>query len=294
MSMNDGPRLLVTGASGHMGRRVIELLLEANAGTILAATRSPEKLTGFAERGVNVRYANFDEADSLAKAFAGVDRLLLISTGSLEPGMRIKQHLTAVKAAEDAGVKHVLYTSIIAADDTPVIFATDHAGTERALADSSMGWTILRNSIYMEVLVPTLRQAYQIGGLYNAAGDGKLAYVAREDCARAAAAALASSFDGRRKLDVTGPDALSQAEVAATASDVTGKPLNYVPLELEAAIEGMVGAGLPRPAAETYASIDTAIAQGKFDTVSNTVEDLTGRKPVRFADFLAAHKAELT
>lgn len=287
------PRLLVTGASGQLGQRVLELLLEAKAGQIIAATRTPDKLADFAEQGVIVRYADFDDAASLANAFAGVDRLLLISTDAMGGDKRLNQHVAAVKAAEAAGVKHVIYTSLIEATNTPVLLAPDHAGTERALAESSMGWTILRNNIYMDLLVPTLNQAFSMGGLFNAAGDGKTAYVTREDCARVAAAALASSFDRTQILDITGSEALSQSDIAQLASQITGQTLNYIPLELDALIEGMVGAGLPHPAAEVYASFDTATAQGKFQVVSNTLEELTGQPPIRLADLLVAHKDAL-
>ena len=286
--------LLVTGASGQMGRRVVELLLESHEGPIIAATRSPQKLADFAQRGVDVRYANFDEPASLATAFAGVDRLLLISTDALgEPNKRLNQHVAAVTAAEQAGVKHVVYTSLVNADDTPVIFAPDHAGTEQALAASSLGWTVLRNNLYMDLLVQTVSQGYQMGSIYSAAGEGKTAYITREDCARAAAAALAAPFDGTRILNITGPQALSAAEIAGIASGLTGKSLSYTFVPLEAVIQGMVGAGLPQPLAETFASIDSAIAAGKMAAVSPAFEELTGHTPTSALDFLKAHEAAL-
>lgn len=290
MSKNHQPVLLVTGASGHLGRRVIELLLEARAGTIIAGTRTPEKLADFSARGVLVRQADFNDSASLEAAFAGVDRLLLISTDALgEPGLRLQQHRTAVKAAEKVGVSHVVYTSLVGpGPDSPVLFAPDHYGTEAALADSTLNWTVLRNNIYAEVLLGSLGQATQTGQLFSAAAQGKTAYVTREDCARSAAAALAAPFNGRRILDITGPEALTQADLAALATKIVGKPIIYVPLELEQLIQGMVGAGLPRPVAEIYASIDTAIAQGQFDVVSNAVEELTGCKPASVAEFLTA------
>jgi NAD(P)H dehydrogenase (quinone) len=289
MSKNHQPVLLVTGASGHLGRRVIELLLEAQAGTIIATTRTPEQLADFSARGVLVRQADFNDPASLSIAFAGVDRLLLISTDTFEPGLRLHQHRTAIKAAQEAGVSHVVYTSLVGSGpESPVLFAPDHHGTEAALADSTLTWTVLRNNLYAEVLLGSLGQAIQTGQLFSAAAQGKTAYVTREDCARAAAAALASPFNGRRTLDITGPEALSQADLAVLAAQITGKSITTVPLELEKLIQGMVGAGLPRPIAEIYASIDTAIAQGQFDVVSHAVEELTGAKPAPAAEFLTA------
>ncbi|MEZ4669441.1 MAG: SDR family oxidoreductase [Anaerolineae bacterium] len=288
-----GSTLLVTGASGHLGRRVIELLLEAQAGPIIAATRTPEKLSDFSAKGVTVRQASFDNPASLATAFAGVDRLLLISTDATSvPGFRLNQHVTAVKAAQAAGVQHIIYTSIVnPGPETPVLLAPDHYGTEAALTESTMGWTSLRNNLYADMLPGSLSRAIEIGQHYSAAGDGKTAYVTREDCARTAAAALASDFTGRRALDVTGPQALSQADLVALASKISGKSVTYVPISAEAAVAGMVGAGLPESAAELYVSFDTAIAQGIFQDVSNTVEELSGKKPIAVESLLASELA---
>lgn len=156
-----------------------------------------------------------------------------------------------------------------------------------------MGWTVLRENIYMDLFLMSIPQAVQIGKLFNAVGDGKAAYITREDCARAAAAALASKFEGRRVLEITGPEAVSQYDVAKIASQVTGHEISYVPLNLETLVQNMVSAGLPRPVAEGFASFDAAIAQDKFSNVSDTVEDLTGRKPTSVADFLAVHRESL-
>jgi NAD(P)H dehydrogenase (quinone) len=295
MSEKRQQTLLVTGASGHFGQRVVELLLEAQAGVIVAATRAPDKVAHFSQQGVIVRSADFDDPVSLVEAFRGVDRLLIISTDMVsESGRRIRQHQAAVKAAEQAEVKHVLYTSIVnPTPDSPVLLAADHRATEEALLATRMGWTALRNNIYAETLLPTLTQAVQTGQLFSAAGEGKTAYVTREDCARAAAAALASSFDGHRALDITGPEALSQADLARITTEITGRQVRYVPLELEGLIQSMVAAGLPRPVAESYASFDSGVAQGIFSGISNAFEELTGRKPTSIAEFLTAHREVL-
>ncbi len=184
--------LLITGASGQLGRRVLELLLDAGAGKLIATTRNPEKLAELARRGVVVRKADFDDAASLPAAFAGAGRLLLISTDAVgTPGRRIAQHRAAVDAAVRAGVKHVVYTSLTRPEPgSPVTFASDHYGTEQALAASPLGWTILRNNVYTDFLLRSLPQAVATGKLVAAAGDGGAGYVTREDCARVAAAAL--------------------------------------------------------------------------------------------------------
>ncbi len=283
-------KLLVTGASGHLGQRVLELLLEAGENSIIATTRHPEKLAQFANRGVDVRYASFDEPESLKTAFEGATRLLLISTDALdEVGKRLRQHQIAVKAAVEAGVSHIVYTSLVGADDSPVLFAPDHAGTEQAIIQSGVGYTILRNNLYMDLLIQSVSQAYQIGGIFGATADGKTSYITREDCAHVAASALSASFTGKRILNITGAEALSQADIATIASTITGKPLGYTPIPLEALIEAMVGAGLPKPVAEVYASIDVAVAQGKMSVVSSDFKTLTGREPMKASAFLKAH-----
>ena len=293
MSASTQPTLLVTGASGHLGQRVLELLLETGTGPIVATTRTPDKLAAFRQRGVIVRHADFDDPATLAEAFQGVDRLLLISTDATDqPGKRLAQHRAAVQAAQEAGVRHVVYTSLThPGPESPISIAPDHHGTEEALRASTLGWTMLRNNVYAEMLVGALRNALQRGGkLFSAAGDGKAGYVTREDCARVAAAALAAPFDGQRVLDITGPAALSQADVAAIGSAVTGQAITYVPLDLDVLTKNLVAAGLPQSVVDLIASFDAGIAQGTLDVISSAVEDLTGRPPMSVRAFLAGQR----
>jgi NAD(P)H dehydrogenase (quinone) len=287
--------LLVTGASGHLGRHVVELLLEAEAGHLIATTRSPEKLTDLAERGVEVRQADFDQPEGLATAFAGADRLLLISTDALMvPGQRLTQHRAAVEAAVQAGVKHVVYTSLIRPEPgSPITIAGDHYGTEQALAASPLDWTVLRNNVYTNTLLMSLPQAVTTGQLVAAAGDGGVGYVTREDCTRAAAAALNATTSGRTTLDVTGPEVVTYTELAQIASDITGRPVSYVKVPLEEMVKGMVEAGLPQGPAEALASFHTATAQGTLAIATDTVTELTGTAPQSVRDFLLAHKEAL-
>ncbi len=293
--MSNQATLLVTGASGQLAHRVVQLLLEAGVPpeNIIATTRTPESLTEVAAQGVSVRYADFDDPASLVNAFTGADRLLLISTHIFgEP--RQRQHLNAVKAAEAAGVRHVIYTSLTnPGSESPVVLAPDHDTTEKALEASELDWTILRNNVYADGLANTLAQAVQGGQLVNAVGAGKIGYVYREDCARAAAAVLASDSSGRQVLDITGLEAISQAELAAIASRVSGKDIAYVSVPPEAQVQTLVGFGLPQPVAELIVSFDTAGAQGVLDLTTNTVESLTGRKPTRVSEQVASDLAAL-
>src|SRR4051794_23190970 len=163
--MDKNRTLLVTGASGQLGRRVVELLLDAKAGTVIAATRDPAKVADLAARGAVVRKADFEDEASLAEAFAGVDRLLLVSTDAVDrPGRRIAQHEAAVRAAVRAGVKHIVYTSMPNPGvDSPVSIAVDHRKTEEAITATSLGFTILRNNLYTDLLLQSLPRAVATG-----------------------------------------------------------------------------------------------------------------------------------
>lgn len=283
--------LLVTGASGQLGQRVVELLLEAGHKQIIATTRNPEKLARFSEQGVTVRAADFDNPASLPAAFEGADRMLLISTDALDyPGHRLEQQINAIKAAEAANIKHVLYTSIQnPVKESPVFVVADHGGTEEALKNSSLGWTALRVNLYAEYLLGALKSAIETGSIFSATGDGKAAFIAREDVARAAAAALASDTTENRAIDITGQEAVSYYDVAVILTDILGKEVTYTPLTLEAAVQGMVGAGFPEPMAQAFASFDEGIAKGWLAPISTTVKDLTGQAPMTMHEFLAAN-----
>jgi NAD(P)H dehydrogenase (quinone) len=286
-------KLLVTGASGHLGRRVLELLLAKKAGPIVATTRTPEALKDFAARGVEVRTASFDEPASLAAAFKGTSRALLISTDALDrPGRRVEQHKNAIAALEAAGASHVAYTSLANAyRGSPISLAEDHLQTEARIQSGKLGYSILRNNYYADLVPLALAGAVKTGQLVDAKADGKLAYVTREDCAQIAAAALTDGFDGKRVLEVSGPEAISSAQLAQIASELSGKKITHLSVPLEALIQGMVAHGLPEPVARIYAGFDVATAKGDLATVTDSVEKLTKRQPQTLKSFLAANKA---
>lgn len=281
--------LLVSGASGHLGRLVLEELLASGGGhRLVATTRDPQSLASFAARGVEVRKADFDQGvEELAAAFAGADRLLLVSTNSLDrPGRRAEQHLRAVAAAKVAGVRHLVYTSTVNAQDPGVLLAGDHAATEAALAESGIGHTVLRNCWYAQNLEGDLRHALVSGTLALATGSGRVGFVSREDCARAAAAALSGDFEGVRVLDVTGPEALTVAEVAARLSAVAGKEIAGVALPGPARLQGLEAAGLPSGFAAVLVDSELAMGRGWLDSAPGAVEALTGRAPSSLDGYL--------
>lgn len=286
--------MFVTGASGHLGRRVVELLLEKGAGKIVAGTRKPEKLADLAARGVVVRHADFEDQKGLEAAFSGVDRVLIVSTDAIDkPGRRIAQHKAAVAAAVSAGVKHAIYTSMPNPETSPVIFAPDHLGTEQALKSSGIGYTILRNCWYMDFLTPGLAFAVSSGKLTSATGQGAAPYVTREDCAQAAAAALAASDTSNKTWNITGPDAVTYADLAKLASELTGRPVAFDPVTTEERSAQLIAAGTPEPIVKILISSQLAIAQGKMGTPTTAVKELTGREPMSIREFLTANKAAL-
>lgn len=286
--------LFVTGASGHLGRRVVELLLEKGAGKIIAGTRKPEKTADLAARGAIVRAADFDDPKGLEGALAGVDRVLIISTDAIDrPGRRIAQHKNAVAAATKAGVKHVLYTSMPNPETSPVVFAPDHLGTEQALKASGLTYTILRMSWYTEFLIPTLAPAVASGKLIAATGQGGAPYVTREDCAQAAAAALASDDATDQTWNVTGPDLVTYSDLAKLTSEITGQPVTFEAVTPEERTAQLIALGTPEPIAKLLVSSQVAIAQGKMGTPTTAVKELTGRAPMSVREFLMANRAAL-
>lgn len=292
-------KLLITGASGQFGQRVIHHLLNAlhiDPSRIVAASRQPAALAVLATRGVQVVAADFDNPVSLAQAFAGVERLLLISTDALDrPGLRLQQHRAAVTAAEKAGVRHVVYTSMPSPKESAVLFAPDHAGTEDALAASALpGWTVLRNHWYFENLFMTLPGVLAMGGQwFSAAGEGLLANISRDDLARAAAVVLAGDTQGKSVHTLSGEEALTTAEQAAAIAKALNRPISVIPVPAEGLIQGMVGAGMPRPLAELFASFDTNTAAGHVGRVTSDYRQITGQAPQRLADWLETHKSAL-
>lgn len=278
----------IAGASGQLGQGTAERLLERiSAGELVLVTREPAKLAAFAERGASVRQGDFDDPASLAAAFAGVERLLLISTDAL--GRRVAQHVAAIEAAKGAGVRHVAYTSIgNPTDGNPAGVVGEHKPTEEALAASGLEWTFLRNALYAEYRVPGLQHAIASGRLVHNHGTGRSAWVSRDDCAAVAAAVLAGDGHAGKAYDVTGPELLSGDDLAAIASEVGGVPVEAVSVDDDTFVAGLVESGMPEAYALLLASFGRAIREGQLDQLTTVVPDLTGRAARSLRDLLAA------
>lgn len=286
MSFTD-KQLLVTGASGNLGKGVVAELRRQGAKKVIAATRTPGKHQELAASGVEEREADFDRPGTLHTAFKGVERLLLISTDSLHaPDVRIKQHRAAIQAAVSAGVEHVVYTSLPNAHPTegPSI-PDDHFWTEVALFESGLDWTILRNNLYAEVILRFAQVALKTGKLVSATQSQGRSYVTREDCARTAAAALLNAT-GHSIFDVTGPASVTHDEIASILSRLSGKSVRHVNVTPEEVERGLVAAGIPQFAARSVRELDKETSRGYQAIVTPTVAHFTGRAPTSIEGFL--------
>ena len=280
--------LVITGAGGHLGRRTAELLLDqVDPSSVVLVSRRPHELADLKARGATARAGDFDDPASLPEAFAGGERLLLISTDAV--GRRVPQHRNAIDAARAAGVRAVAYTSLPnPAADNPAVVAQDHRETEALLAASGLQWTLLRNALYSEYRIPEAQMARDSGTFAHNQGGGRTAYVSREDCAATAAAWLAGGAEhAGRTYDITGPELLSADDLARAYAAAGGSPVAAQGQPDDAFVTGLTAAGLPPEVAGLLASFGAAIRDGHLDQRSTAVLDLTGRPPRTLAQVLS-------
>ncbi|AHG40695.1 quinone oxidoreductase [Pseudomonas syringae CC1557] len=254
--------IVVTGATGQLGRLVIEqLLTRLPASQIIAAVRSPEKAADLAALGIQVRQADYSQPSTLDSAFAGAKKLLLVS--SSEVGQRLVQHKAVVDAAKNAGIKLLAYTSVLHADRSALGLAKEHRETEDYLHASGLPFVLLRNGWYTENYVAGAQGALAHGAVLGCAGEGRISSASRLDYAEAAATVLTDDQDqAGRVYELAGDDFYTLADYAAELSRQSGKTLAYVDLpqsEFEAAL---IKAGLPDFVAQLLADSDAAAAKG--------------------------------
>jgi NAD(P)H dehydrogenase (quinone) len=272
----DDDRIIVSGASGNLGGLTVQALLDNGipANRLILVSRTPEELSDYAALGASTRFGDFTEPDSLAAAYAGGKRMLLISIGGGNlPASRPVLHQRAIDAAVAAGVEHIAYTSWIgiSGGETDGI-SSDHLATENILRDSGVAWTMLRNSIYMDGVVQQAAQMVSAGRAVVPPDESPIAYITRADCAAAAATVISTPGHENKIYDITGPALIGTRELAAAASAVTGKTVEIVAGSRD------TPAGLGNPA--------TAIA-------STHVETLIGRPPTSVLELLEANKGAL-
>jgi NAD(P)H dehydrogenase (quinone) len=286
--------VIVTGAAGHLGRLVAEQLLERLAPErLVLVTRRPEALRELRARGADVRYGDFDDRASLRDAFAGGSRMLLISTDAV--GRRVRQHRAAIEAAAAAGVGHLVFTSIVnPVTANPVgANAWEQGKTEVILHRSGLAWTVLRFGSFAELQLPPAATAVKNGRLILNFGDGRMVPISRRDCAEAAAITLTTDGHAGATYDITGPEALTQSDLAELYADLSGQPVKLVPLGDAMLTSVLLAVGTPTSIAVGITAFGRAVRQGYFDVLDPAFERLTGRPPVTLRDVLVAHRADL-
>jgi NAD(P)H dehydrogenase (quinone) len=282
--------ILITGATGHFGTATINFLLKkgVSPATISGLVRNPDKAAGLKEKGINIKTGDYNEYASLVNAFKNVNQLLLVSGNDIT--RRKEQQASAVKAAKEAGVKHILYTSFERKSesvDSPIApIAQSHLATEKFIIESGIPYTILRNNLYMDYVPMFLGEKVLETGVFWPAGNGKLAAVTREDMAEAAANVLTGSGHENKSYHISAPENFSLGDVATILSEVSGKAVPYLDPLAEDYKKALQQAGVPAEYIGVFAGFAEATKQGEFDATSTDLEKLLGRKPLAINEFL--------
>jgi NAD(P)H dehydrogenase (quinone) len=275
--------IAITGATGQFGRLTIPLLQQKlPQEQLVALVRSPAKA---ADLGIEAREADYDRPETLAPALASVDTLLFISASDL--GRRVPQHLAVIAAAKAAGVKRIVYTSLLDADRSIISLAGEHSATEQALRESGIPTTVLRNGWYTENYMASVPGALAHGAFIGSAGEGRIASAARRDYAEAAAVVVAGSGHEGKTYELAGDEAWTLAELAAELSRQSGRDIPYRNLPEADYAAALQGVGLPAPMAQAYASFDAAAARGALFDDSRTLSRLIGRPPTPLSQSVA-------
>lgn len=283
--------IAVTGATGQLGRLVIDALLKRTpAQELVAVVRSPEKAVDLAALGVQVRQGDYNQPQTLAAAFRGVDKVLLIS--SSEVGQREAQHNAAIEAAKAAGVKLLAYTSLLHADSSPMGLADEHRTTEQALIASGVPYVILRNGWYSENYAASIAPALTHGVFIGAADEGKIASATRQDYAEAAAVVLTSDAPVDKVYELAGDEAYTLTQFATEIAQTSGKAVRYQNLPQGDFAAALKAAGLPDGLAEMLADSDANAAKGALYDDSHTLSRLIGRATTPWQDVVKAFVAK--
>jgi NAD(P)H dehydrogenase (quinone) len=269
-------KILVTGATGKLGSKVVESLLKSvPASNLVVSVRNPEKAEGLRNRGVEVRHGDFDRPETLDNAFKGIDRLLIISADG-DNETRIQQHANAVQAAERAGVKFIAYTSIANATESKNLMAPPHVATEAAIIKTGIPYSFLRNNWYLENEIGSIQGALAGAPWVTSAGEGKVGWALQQDYADAAAAVLVGNGHENTVYELSGP-LLTQEELASALGNVSGKNIPVQHVSDEQYAEIMRGIGLPDFVIPIVVGIQESIRNGSLEVNSNDFEKVLGR-----------------
>ncbi|MGW9374981.1 SDR family oxidoreductase [Streptomyces xanthophaeus] len=279
-------RIVVTGATGSLGRLVIEELLErVPAERVAVVVRDKEKAADLAARGIDVRVADYDEPAALAGAFGAGDRVLLIS-GS-EVGRRVPQHTAVIDAAKAAGVAQLAYTGILGGPGADFDLAAEHKATEQAILDSGLPYTFLRNGWYHENYTAQLPAVLEHGTVVGSVGEGRIASAARADYAAAAAVVLTGEGHLDAVYELSGDTAWSLAEYAAEVAGQSGREVAYAEVPADTHLGILTGAGVPEGFAALLVDVDAAISRGRLAGTGGDLARLIGRPTTPVASAIA-------
>lgn len=273
-------KIAITGATGQLGRVVVEKLKERTAAeNLVALVRTPEKAL---DLGIEARSFDYTNPDTLVESLKGIDKLFLISGNEI--GQREVQHKNVINAAKEAGIKYIVYTSLLHAATSEMALAPEHAATEKALIDSGISYTILRNGWYTENYAGSIAGAIQAGGFIGSAGDGKISSATREDFAEAAAVVLTTDGHEHKIYELAGDESYTLSDFAAEISKQIGKDIPYNNLPEADFTAVLVSVGLPEGFAKILADSDSKAAKGALFTEDKTLSKLIGRQTTPLAD----------
>ncbi len=284
--------IVLTGANGHFGNAAIDFLLQKGVQPtdIRALVRNENAANELQTRGIGTAIGDYDDRASLVRAFTGADKLLFVSGSDL--GKRLAQHHNVIAAAQEAGVKHVVYTSFQRRNETessPLwMVAESHIATEKALKESGLAYTILRNNLYLDFLPGFIGEnVLETGVIYVPAETGRVGAVLRAEMAEAAAAVLSTTGHENREYDFTNTEAVSYDEIAETISEASGKAISYHSPAADDYIQTLTGFGVPAEVIGIFSSFAIAQAQGELNATSDDLTRLLGRKPISVREFIS-------
>lgn len=280
--------ILVTGATGHLGSQIVEnLLTQISPNEIAVLVREEEKAKQLKEKGVQIRIGNYTNPNSLVAAFKEVEKLILISSNDFND--RITQHKNAIDAAKQAGVKHILYTSMSMNDiETSPLkgFLEDHYQTEDYIKQNGFTYTMLQHSLYTEVIPMFIGEHVLETGVFFPAGEGRAAYASRTDLAEAISKIVVSDAFDNQSLPLTNSENYSYSDVAKILTEISGNEVAYVSPTPEIFSETLKGFGLPEPIIQMSLGFAAGIKNNDFDTTFPNLETILGRKPQSLKEYL--------